>query len=220
MPSAAAHFALAYTIEDALGFRNNAFAYGCILPDFIASKAPKSAEIPFSGSKQGISYSGKIFVSDPHYRKPSTYCLVPDLDRFWRESELMGNVKLGYYAHLIEDLLFLEEFCPGQGLDDLSFFTADKVYEEYTRLNPRVMEEFYIDLERVNRVLKQEFFYIGVDKKRYQRNAAWINNPEVDQPWPQYIDPEDFYAFIRYAAEQVMSDARFRSLACELHTIR
>lgn len=235
MSGIAGHCALASEIEQLLGFRNDVFYYGSILPDIIAPTFPSRStgitepKIPRGSRYDRRTHRGKpcskssftrpcmLRIPDPHYRRSGTYTLVPDLDRFWRETELTGFLKLGYAAHLLLDFFFLEEFCPQYivGYTGLEFFTQEKIYRDYSRLNPLLLEQFNLDLVRINRVLQQEFFYIPIAKKGLQRNFSWINNCEK-QPEPQYINLRDFSCFTQQAARRIITDANFCALANDL----
>lgn len=223
MPSIAAHLALATGLEGRLGIREDSFLYGSVLPDFVASRSPQQKPKRSKKPKRGYRLGGApeqprtICIPDPHYRVRGAYCLVPDLETFWKENELPGYLKLGYAAHLLLDKMFLEEFCPQQirNFSGLDLFTGDKIYEDYTRLSPRLVQSFGLDLARINRVLNQEFFYIPIDDRKHEINVTWINNLS-ERPPAQYIDFYDFVDFIREATTLILEDAQFRTLAGEI----
>lgn len=219
MPGIAAHFAVASEIERLLQFREDSFYYGCILPDIISSQKPAKPRPPRRGHRPGRKpvHARQIYVPDPHYHQPGTYCLVPDLDQFWRETELHGFLKFGYAAHLLLDRLFLEEFGPQciPGFDGRELFVQDKIYRDYSRLNPLLVLNFRLSLSRINHILEQEFFYIPIDEKMLQRNYTWINNLD-QQPPPQYINTEEMIEFLKATAISIIADPHIQTLTREL----
>lgn len=192
MASAAAHLACAREIEHILGFCDNAFYQGSILPDVLATH-------------------------NSHFKKDGTCCTVPDLERFWKESQLTGFIKLGYASHLLMDWHFLERFCPRQIPDfkDRSMFTDDGIYRDYSYLNYLIIKYFQINLERVDRVLEACGKLEGTNPMKVQLHHYWVHNAD-DRGLTTYIHYEPFVNFISDTARLIVKDFRFRSLATRL----
>lgn len=224
MPSIAAHFAVASEIERLLQLHEDSFYYGCILPDIISSEPPpRPPRLPRArrhryAPPSKSHYPCKIYIPDPHYRTEIEHCKAPDLERFWQENELTGYLKMGYAAHLMLDRMFLEEFCPQHVAGFASqgdLFSRDKIYHDYSRLNPILIDSYQLDLMRINRILKQEFFYIPIDERSHQANCCWINNLDSRSPL-QYIDEMAFINFIDNVSLRIIADPNFLSLAHEM----
>lgn len=212
MLSPAVYYALGCMMEKRLNRHSNALIYGVLLPDLISTVSPKKAGIPYSGNSKEPNV---IYVPDPHYCAPGDYHDVPDLERFWQETELTGSIMLGYAAHLIMDKLFVEEFCQYMLFDDSAFYADGGIYEECRRLDHKIAKQFRLDLERLERILNQLFFYIAIDKQKHQHSFDWIDELSTKKPQPRYLEVQPFYGFIEQVADDVLADPEFLRRAHE-----
>ena len=86
-------------------------------------------------------------VIEPDLRDKSTshfgeYSSVPDLNRYYNEVGLNSSFSRGYFLHLVTDYLFYNKF--------LKTFSKE-IYQDYDKINRRLMEEYNIDISDVVR---------------------------------------------------------------------
>lgn len=141
MASALIHLAVAKKVLESISVENEKHFY-------LGSIAPDIAKM--IGSTRNISH----FILD------SEDTDTPNIGRFLKKYKkyLNNSYELGYYVHLLTDVLWFDEFLPNFVVDgclvskkgEFLHFDADELleilYDDYSNLNPQVIEYYNLDL--------------------------------------------------------------------------
>ena len=124
------------------------FVYGSILPDVIKN---------ITGDRDKTHYINKVIV-DGDKRE------LPDIQKAINELQIEDKeIRLGYIAHLVEDLIWFNDFIPTyatdlgdnkiQYLKDNSIHTdieyRDDIYLDYTNSSSYVVDKYGVDIQKV-----------------------------------------------------------------------
>ena len=181
MPSIASHFVCASLVSKNIGINSDDFYIGNILPDILSK-------------------------TDSHYKNKHQHYLIPDISLFLKENNLNDDILLGYLCHLLLDKHFLEEFVPNiEDFDKINLFVADKIYKEYTIMNPLLLRMFSLDLAYLNRILKIDNY--NLDNEKYKRNIESINSLESEEDL-KYIDFDAFTDFLQKISETITQELK------------
>ena len=170
MPSIASHFVVAKKVGELLNIDSNDYYVGSILPDVIDD--PNS-----------------------HLKIRGTHYLIPDIDRFIKESTLEQDMFIGYLVHLLLDKYFLEKYVIDNVLDydKFNLFSEDKIYEDYTRLNGVLLTEYAIEPDFVQNTL--DSITKPLNAAKFQKNKRCAGILHTDKA-PIYINTATYKAFI------------------------
>lgn len=184
MPSIAAHFACADLVYKKIKNKisdKDKFYIGCILPDIID-------------------------LEESHLKVKGKYYLVPDIEKYKKESKVDDDIKRGYLCHLLLDKYFLDEYVIKniKNYDKINLFSSNMIYNDYTRLNAILVENFKIDLDYINKVMVKLKDMYNVKSGKYTLNVDSINN--LDGGKLGFIDIDEFELFIKDISLKIAED--------------
>ncbi|MCI9434450.1 MAG: hypothetical protein HFI86_04185 [Bacilli bacterium] len=184
MPSIAAHFACAGLVYKKIKNKisdKDKFYIGCILPDII----------DLEGS---------------HLKVKGKYYLVPDIEKYKKESKVDGDIKKGYLCHLLLDKYFLDEYVIKniRNYDKINLFSSNMIYNDYTSLNAVLVNDFNIDLNYINKVIRKIPDNFKVQGDKYKLNVESINNLDCGEI--TFIDIDKFKMFIKEISLRIAED--------------
>ena len=175
------------------------FIYGSILPDLVKME---------TGDRTGTHFLKTIEDKDGIKRLPVIDDAISVLS-----DKLDKEVRLGYIAHLIEDLLWFEKYIPSfatkleegkkQYLADNSVHSAEEfskdIYEDYSKINSYMVEKCELDYAK----LKQELSKIMSEKEIefLSTNDHMMNVKEIDTT--KVITKDKLDEYIKEAEEKV-----------------
>ena len=175
------------------------FIYGSILPDLVKME---------TGDRTGTHFLKTIEDKDGIKRLPVIDDAISILS-----DKLDKEVRLGYIAHLIEDLLWFEKYIPSfatkleegkkQYLADNSVHSAEEfskdIYEDYSKINSYMVEKCELDYAK----LKQELSKIMSEKEIefLEKNDHMRNLKEIDTT--KVITKDKLDEYIKEAEEKV-----------------
>lgn len=175
------------------------FIYGSILPDLVKME---------TGDRTGTHFLKTIEDKDGIKRLPVIDDAISILS-----DKLDKEVRLGYIAHLIEDLLWFEKYIPSfatkleegkkQYLADNSVHSAEEfskdIYEDYSKINSYMVEKCELDYAK----LKQELSKIMSEKEIefLSTNDHMMNVKEIDTT--KVITKDKLDEYIKEAEEKV-----------------
>ena len=175
------------------------FIYGSILPDLVKME---------TGDRTGTHFLKTIEDKDGIKRLPVIDDAISILS-----DKLDKEVRLGYIAHLIEDLLWFEKYIPSfatkleegkkQYLADNSVHSAEEfskdIYEDYSKINSYMVEKCELDYAK----LKQELSKIMSEKEIefLEKNDHMRDLKEIDTT--KVITKDKLDEYIKEAEEKV-----------------
>lgn len=141
MASALIHLAVAKKVLDKLNVQNERHYY-------LGSISPDIAKMVGSTRKKS------------HFIEESDDTDTPDVEVFFKKYKdyLKNDYELGYYVHLLTDVLWFDEFLPNfvkgdclvSRTGELIHFEEEELlailYDDYTNLNPKVLSYYNLDL--------------------------------------------------------------------------
>ena len=176
------------------------FIYGSILPDLVKME---------TGDRTGTHFLKTVVQGEDIKRLPVLDDAISMLS-----GKLDKEVRLGYIAHLIEDLLWFEKYIPSfatkleEGrkayLADNSVHTAEEfskdIYEDYSKINSYMVEACKIDYTKLKENLskmmnEQEIEFLS--RNDTMRNPTEINTTKV-------ITKDKLDEYIKEAEEKVI----------------
>ena len=176
------------------------FIYGSILPDLVKME---------TGDRAGTHFLKTIEDKDGIKRLPVIDDAISILS-----DKLDKEVRLGYIAHLIEDLLWFEKYIPSfatkleegkkQYLADNSVHSAEEfskdIYEDYSKINSYMVEKCELEYGKLKEQLKE----IMTDKEVefLEKNDHMMNLKEIDTT--KVITKDKLYEYIKEAEEKVV----------------
>lgn len=176
MPSIAAHMVVAKLVSENLNIDDSDFIKGNLLPDIISKE-------------------------NSHHRIKGKYFLVPDLDYFKDNLDLNNSLYLGYYAHLLLDKYFLEEFVP-QNIANLDVFRNEIIYNKYSIINYQLVKEFDLNVEYLKRILTD--FNVDICKDKLDYNLYCLSI--IDNGKTKYLNFQDFAKFLRDISQGISKE--------------
>lgn len=141
MASSLIHLAVAKKVLESINVDNEKHYYlGAIAPDI--------------AKKVGIGRNRSHFIKDGENTD------TPNVIRFLNKYKkyLTNSYELGYYIHLLTDVLWFDEFLPNfvkdgclvSKMGELIHFAEDELleilYDDYSNLNPQLIEHYNLDL--------------------------------------------------------------------------
>ena len=175
------------------------FIYGSILPDLVKME---------TGDRTGTYFLKTIEDKDGIKRLPVIDDAISILS-----DKLDKEVRLGYIAHLIEDLLWFEKYIPSfatkleegkkQYLADNSVHSAEEfskdIYEDYSKINSYMVEKCELEYGKLKEQLKE----IMTDKEVefLEKNDHMMNLKEIDTT--KVITKDKLDEYIKEAEEKV-----------------
>lgn len=175
------------------------FIYGSILPDLVKME---------TGDRTGTHFLKTIEDKDGIKRLPVIDDAISILS-----DKLDKEVRLGYIAHLIEDLLWFEKYIPSfatkleegkkQYLADNSVHSAEEfskdIYEDYSKINSYMVEKCELEYGKLKEQLKE----IMTDKEVefLEKNDHMMNLKEIDTT--KVITKDKLDEYIKEAEEKV-----------------
>lgn len=184
MPSIAAHFVCANLVYKEIKNKisdKDKFYIGCILPDIID-------------------------LEESHFKVKGKYYLVPDIEKYKKESKLDDDIKRGYLCHLLLDKYFLDEYVIKniRNYDKINLFSTSMIYNDYTNLNAILVEKFKLNLDYINKVMIKLKDMYNVKSTKYTFNVDSINN--LDGGKLDFIDIDKFELFIKDISLKIAED--------------
>lgn len=165
MPSIAAHMAVCNTVSKQLNIDNNEFIKGNILPDIID-------------------------MNDSHKKIECNNYLIPDLSYFKNNYDLSNMLYLGYYVHLLLDKYFLDYFLKNSS--NLNAFIDKTIYNEYTTINYKIINEFELDVTKLKEVLVD--FSVDIKDDVLDHNLQCLSSTTMGDT--TYLNFDDFSKFL------------------------
>ena len=176
------------------------FIYGSILPDLVKME---------TGDRTGTHFLKTVVQGEDVKKLPALDDAISMLS-----DKLDKEVRLGYIAHLIEDLLWFEKYIPGfatkleegkkQYLADNSVHSAEEfskdIYEDYSKINSYMVESCNLDYAK----LKQELSKIMNEKEIefLSKNDHMRDFKEIDTT--KVITKDKLDEYIKEAEEKVV----------------
>ena len=182
MPSIASHFVIASLVSKQLEIKSNNFFIGNILPDIIDKE-------------------------NSHRKIKGQYYLIPDITGFLQNNNYEETILLGCLCHLLLDKYFLEEYVPNniEKYDKINIFTKDKIYTDYTTMNPLLLKEFNLNLDYLNKLLKSINSKYILNKEKYLKNVESINSLDTINKLI-YINFETYIKFLKQVSEKITKE--------------
>lgn len=199
MASALMHMAVAKKVNDKLKCDERYFFLGPIAPDI-----GKELKIP-----------RKI----THFTDGTTD--TPDLNKFYQKyhSELNNDYELGYFVHLIVDVLWFEEFLKNYKSDDSCILKNGEkinvseeeycklIYNDYTNLNAKLLDYYDMDLS----IFYEEYDFpktkieeIPYDHFRVLLDSMSLIVSNISKPKDYMLSLENIVHFIEYSSVYVL----------------
>lgn len=183
MGSLKMHIAISKKIKDELCY-SNLFLVGSILPDII--------KLILGESKSS------------HFEFKNTI----DLDKYiFTQDNLKDELILGYYAHLIEDKIWLESYM-NKKYANLQEFSKYKLYNDYAFVDNIMYKELDIDTQNISNIIFENIDKIDIHSVHLMdcKNEYMINNESVkekiQEAWIDYdTDGNNYFYTIKDAIE-------------------
>lgn len=184
MPSIAAHLACANLVYKEIKSKisdKDKFYMGCILPDIIN-------------------------LEESHLKVKGKYYLVPDIEKYKKESNVDDDIKIGYLCHLLLDKYFLDEYVIKniRNYDKINLFSSNMIYNDYASLNAVIVNDFNIDLNYINKVIRKIPDNFKILEDKYKLNVESINNLNGGEI--MFIDIDKFKMFIKEISLRIIED--------------
>ncbi len=175
------------------------FIYGSILPDLVKME---------TGDRTGTHFLKTVIQGEDVKKLPVLDDAISMLS-----DKLDKEVRLGYIAHLIEDLLWFEKYIPvfatkleegkKQYLADNSVHSSEEfskdIYEDYSKINSYMVEKCELDYIKLKEQLKE----IMTDKEVefLEKNDLMRDIKEIDTT--KVITKDKLDEYIKEAEEKV-----------------
>ena len=166
MPCIAGHMVIAKLVSEKLNIDDPDFIKGNLLPDI-------------------------ILKPDSHHKKKGTYYFVPSLEYFKTKLDLTKKLYLGYYAHLLLDYYFLEDYVINN-ISDLGVFANGEIYKEYNMINYLLVKRFDLDVENIKMILSD--FGEEIDKEKLAHKLECLSRSTVEET--RYLNFDSFANFL------------------------
>ena len=163
MSSIIMHIYISLKVQKELNLSNK-FLAGAILPDMIKMMT-KSKDITH-------------YIKD--YKRGEKIIRLPDLEKFLQDNKdkLNDEVTLGYYAHLIEDKIWFDEYIDSfakcidkenilyisdNTVHSYQEFKKD-IYSDYANVDNYIIGKDNMDIDRIRLTIKNDLIGYNVDK--------------------------------------------------------
>jgi len=198
MSSIIMHIYISQKVQKELNLSNK-FLAGSILPDMMKIKTKKRIET--------------------HYMKNYGLKKLPDLEGFLDENKdkLDDEITLGYYAHLIEDRIWLESYLDlfAKSIDkDNVIYTCDNtvhtnkefvkdMYSDYLKVDNSIIEKDNLNIDKIRLEIKDELGSYNVDKIIDENVVFPIKNNDSEN---NFISLDCLNRYIDEAAKKVKEE--------------
>ena len=176
MPNISAHLIVAKEIGKKLNLNNDDFIRGNLLPDVIDEK-------------------------DSHQKFKKGVYMVPNINLCLKKLDLNNDMDIGYLIHLLLDKHFLEDYL-GTLYPNKNIFSDGKIYEDYDYLNYKLVTEFNLDLDYLNRILCT--YNCKILGKKLLYNIECINQKKVGNI--KYLNFESFSMFLSEISDFIIKE--------------
>lgn len=183
MPSIAAHLVVCKLVGNELNKESLGFIQGNVLPDIIK-------------------------IEDSHCKIKGKYYLIPDIDASLKKSNIKDNDVLdGYLCHLLLDKYFLDEYVPNniKEYDKVNLFQENGIYRDYSIINKRLINSFYLDVKKVNNSF--ENINYSYDKTKLIDNLRYLTYDAKGEA-TKYIDFDNFSKFLIGVSDKIVNDIK------------
>lgn len=153
MPSIAAHMACAKVVAELLKIDDPNFIVGNIYPDITCLK-------------------------NSHYKIKGKYFYVPNIEYYKNLIKEYNNFELGYLCHLYLDKYFLNDFVINNVANFEDVFVSGKIYDDYTRINNKLVEDYNIDVDKISNTLYNINDNVDILKRDKNINYLFGKNNE------------------------------------------
>ena len=179
MPNASGHLAVAECVADKLKIMDSDFIKGNLLPDLIKDK------------------------SISHYRIQGTKYLIPDMKRVKEDLDFKDKTNLGVLTHLLLDLYFNEDYVTIK-YPDFDVFADGRIYQDYDILNRDVIAYFHLDVEKLEKILRE------ITNPEYQEKLQeCINYLHLDVKGnPQVLQREEYLQFLEEVSTRIAEEIK------------
>lgn len=175
MPSIAAHMICAKLVSNNLDINDLEFIKGNLLPDIID-------------------------IKDSHHKMIGKHYYIPNIDYFINTLDLNNNLDLGYLSHLLLDKYFLEEYIYDE-VNGEEVFLNKVMYKEYDIINYNLLRKFEIDVDYLNKILKD--YEVPINQEKYNKNIKCLNLGDIDEDL-KYLNVDSFSNFLIDASNNIV----------------
>lgn len=188
MPSIASHLVVAKLVSKHLNINSDDFYKGNILPDIIDK-------------------------DNSHLKIKGTYYEIPNTKYCYDILNLDNDLDLGYLCHLLLDKYFLEEYVLNnvKNYKECDPFLTKKMYNDYTKINYKLINSFDLDIVYINRVMNNinndENILINHDK--YNFNLESINT-KIKIEKLECIELDSYIRFLKEISIVIAKDLEKR----------
>ena len=175
MPSIAAHMICAKLVSNNLNINDPEFIKGNLLPDIID-------------------------IKDSHHKMIGKHYYIPNIDYFINTLDLNNNLDLGYLSHLLLDKYFLEEYIYDE-VNGEEVFLNKIMYREYDIINYRLLNNFNVDVDYLNKILKD--YEVPINQEKYNKNIKCLNLGDIDEDL-KYLNVDSFSKFLIEASNNIV----------------
>lgn len=175
MPSIAAHMICAKLVSNNMNINDPEFIKGNLLPDIID-------------------------IKDSHHKMIGKHYYIPNIDYFINTLDLNNNLDLGYLSHLLLDKYFLEEYIYDE-VNGEEVFLNKIMYREYDIINYRLLNNFNVDADYLNKILKD--YEVPINQEKYNKNIKCLNLGNIDEDL-KYLNVDSFFDFLVEASNNIV----------------
>ena len=175
MPSIAAHMICAKLVSNNMNINDPEFIKGNLLPDIID-------------------------IKDSHHKMIGKHYYIPNIDYFINTLDLNNNLDLGYLSHLLLDKYFLEEYIYDE-VNGEEVFLNKIMYREYDIINYRLLNNFNVDADYLNKILKD--YEVPINQEKYNKNIKCLNLGNIDEDL-RYLNVDSFSKFLIEASNNIV----------------
>lgn len=186
MSSLKMHIAISEKVKRELNY-SNLFILGAVLPDVF-----------------------KLIVNERTERTSTHFEINKfiDLDKYLSaQDDLTNELTLGYYAHLIEDKIWLESYINKKYIK-LKEYSDEKLYNDYAFVDNFMYKKLNLNTQNIRKILLENIDTIDVKSINLMncKNENLINNKNVKQKlkevWQDYKSDNHNYFFTIHDAEE------------------
>lgn len=178
MPSIASHMVIASLVSKKLKIKNPDFVIGNILPDIINNK-------------------------DSHHKIDGKYLLIPDVNYFKEKLNLFNMKDVGYYAHILLDKYYLEDYLIPIILK-YNDFDYKIMYNDYDKINYLLVCKFDLNTKYIINLLRN--YNLNIDKVKLETNIKFLLNKNSGTL--KYIDINSYLIFLKKTAQKISKEIK------------
>lgn len=175
------------------------FVYGSILPDILKS---------MTGDRRTTHYIRELIIDGQIKR-------LPDIQRAVNELNIQNKeIKLGYIAHLLEDLIWFNEYIPGYAVElenskikyvsDGSIHSGNEfrqaIYSDYTNSNAYIVDKCRVDVGKLITNIKN----VVKDEEQIElimKNSEFLEDSDISKNI--FMTEESINSYIKQCTEEV-----------------